>query len=55
MTAQKDSPYPPYELNEASQLDLKSWERENIPYTMRKKRQEFFEKESQKAGKQIAG
>ena len=32
--------------------DLKSWEKDNIPYTMRKKRQEFFiDNESQKPGK----
>lgn len=29
-------------LNLANQKDLKQWEEENIPYTMRKKRQEFF-------------
>ena len=41
-------------LNEASQVDLEQWEKENIPYTIRKKRQEFFENESQKEGKLIA-
>jgi hypothetical protein len=39
-------------LNQASHRDLESWEQENIPYTVRKKRQAFFgEIESQKAGK----
>lgn len=42
-------------LNEASQVDLEQWEKENIPYTIRKKRQEFFENESQKEDKLIAG
>ena len=38
-------------LGRASQRDLKMWERENIPYTVRKKRQAFFKSnESQKAG-----
>ncbi len=38
-------------LNLASQHDLQMWERENIPYTVRKKRQAFFKlNESQKAG-----
>jgi hypothetical protein len=38
-------------LDRASHHDLKMWERENIPYTLRKKRQAFFkENESQKAG-----
>ena len=35
-------------LNEASQVDLEKWEKENIPYTIRKKRQEFFGNSSQK-------
>jgi len=35
-------------LNESSQVDLEEWERENIPYTMRKKRQAFFGSQSQK-------
>ena len=31
--------------------DLECWEKENIPYTMRKKRQQFFQdRRSQKAG-----
>lgn len=38
-------------LNEASQVDLERWENENIPYTIRKKRQKFFENASQKQGK----
>lgn len=38
-------------LNEASQVDLERWENENIPYTIRKKRQKFFENSSQKQGK----
>jgi len=38
-------------LHQASQRDLQMWEEENIPYTVRKKRQAFFkENESQKAG-----
>ena len=38
-------------LGRASHRDLKMWERENIPYTVRKKRQAFFKSnESQKAG-----
>ena len=37
-------------LNEASQVDLERWENENIPYTIRKKRQKFFENASQKQG-----
>jgi hypothetical protein len=39
-------------LNQARHSDLNMWEQENIPYTVRKKRQAFFEKsESQIAGK----
>ena len=38
-------------LKNASQVDLEKWEKENIPYTIRKKRQEFFENQSQKQGK----
>jgi hypothetical protein len=38
-------------LNLASHHDLQMWERENIPYTVRKKRQAFFKpNESRKAG-----
>jgi hypothetical protein len=38
-------------LNLASHHDLEMWERENIPYTVRKKRRAFFKSnESQKAG-----
>ncbi len=38
-------------LNQARQRDLKQWEQENIPYTMRKNRHAFFnESTSQKAG-----
>jgi hypothetical protein len=38
-------------LGRASHRDLKMWEQENIPYTVRKKRQAFFKSnESQKAG-----
>lgn len=38
-------------LSLASHHDLQTWERENIPYTVRKKRQAFFKpNESQKAG-----
>ena len=41
-------------LNKARHNDLNDWEKENIPYTVRKKRQAFFgEYESQKPG--IAG
>ena len=35
-------------LNHASHFDLEKWEDVNIPYTMRKKRQEFFVNKSQK-------
>jgi len=39
-------------LQQARHNDLKVWEQENIPYTVRKKRQAFFgENKSQKAGK----
>ena len=38
-------------LHKASQLDLNKWEKDNIPYTMRKKRQNFFNNLSQKTGK----
>ena len=40
-------------LNEASQADLEEWDKENIPYTMRRKRQIFFEDKSQKPGMTI--
>ena len=29
-------------LNQTTHLDLEKWEEDNIPYTVRKKRQEFF-------------
>ena len=32
-------------LNQASCLDLKIWEKEHIPYTIRKRRQSFFNQE----------
>ena len=35
-------------LKTASQVDLEKWEKDNIPYTIRKKRQSFFENKSQK-------
>lgn len=39
-------------LNQARHNDLEIWEKENIPYTVRKKRQAFFDNlASQKAGK----
>jgi len=38
-------------LKDASQVDLEKWEKENIPYTIRKKRQEFLVNLSQKSGK----
>ena len=39
-------------LSHARHIDLEIWEKENIPYTVRKKRQAFFDSvESQKAGK----
>jgi len=39
-------------LSHARHNDLEIWEKENIPYTVRKKRQTFFDRvESQKAGK----
>lgn len=37
-------------LSNVSHQDLKEWENENIPYTMQKKRHEFFNKNIQKAG-----
>jgi hypothetical protein len=38
-------------LNHARHGDLVTWEQENIPYTVRKKRQAFFaDDQSQKAG-----
>lgn len=37
-------------LSKASQVDLKIWEKAHIPYTVRKKRQEFFKNKSQKEG-----
>ncbi|QCW81546.1 hypothetical protein EQU24_04225 [Methylotuvimicrobium buryatense] len=40
-------------LNKAFQVDLAHWEEKNIPYTVRKKRQEFFKHKSQKSGKII--
>ena len=43
-------------LNHASQNDLEQWEVHNIPYTMRKKRHEFFHKNDiQKMGKNNSG
>ena len=38
-------------LNTARHADLEAWEAENIPYTMRKKRQEFFRNINPKIGK----
>jgi len=39
-------------LNQAHHRDLEKWEKDNIPYTMRKKRQDFFSKKNiQKPGK----
>jgi hypothetical protein len=39
-------------LNQARRRDLNMWKQENIPYTVRKKRQAFFgDIGSQKAGK----
>jgi hypothetical protein len=40
-------------LNNASQADLEEWDRENIPYTMRRKRQKFFDNEIQKTENNI--
>ncbi|MGD7037199.1 hypothetical protein ACPZRF_19365, partial [Alkalicoccus sp. WONF2802] len=40
-------------LNKAFQVDLAHWEEKNIPYTVRKKRKEFFKHKSQKSGKII--
>ena len=38
-------------LHKASQVDLIAWEKEHIPYTVRKKRHEFFKEiDSQKVG-----
>jgi len=38
-------------LNQAHHNELKNWEQENIPYTLRKKRQDFFaNNEIQKTG-----
>lgn len=43
-------------LNQAHQSDLKQWEQQNIPYTMRKNRHAFFnESTSQKSGIFISG
>ena len=43
-------------LNHARHDDLQSWEKDNIPYTMRKKRQQFFaDNHSQKPGKIKSG
>ena len=36
-------------LSVASQTNLEKWDKENIPDTMRSKRQKFFENKSQKA------
>ena len=36
-------------LNKTTHKELKEWEEENIPYTMRKKRQKFFDNDIQKA------
>jgi hypothetical protein len=36
-------------LNMTKHKDLKLWEEENIPYTLRKRRQEFFSDDIQKA------
>ena len=41
-------------LNKASQADLEKWDEKNIPETMRKKRQEFFENKIQKSGNSLA-
>ena len=39
-------------FKQTNHRDLECWEKENIPYTMRKKRKAFFiENISQKAGK----
>ena len=35
-------------LNKSSQADLEKWDEDNIPYTIRRKRQNFFKNESQK-------
>ena len=40
-------------LSVASQASLEKWDKDNIPYTMRRKRQEFFENESQKPEKSL--
>ena len=40
-------------LNEASQTGLDKWDEENIPYTIRRKRQKFFKSESQKSEKYL--
>ena len=43
-------------LHQASHVDLQAWEKKQIPYTMRKKRHEFFKgTESQKVGKYDIG
>ncbi len=43
-------------LHQASQIDLKAWDKEHIPYTMRKKRLEFFKDvDSQNMGNTNAG
>ncbi len=39
-------------LNQTRHIDLEMWEKDNIPYTVRKKRQAYFDDiKSQKAGK----
>jgi len=39
-------------LNKASQVNLEKWEQENIPYTVRKKRQEFLKSTAKNRGNQ---
>ena len=41
-------------LGHARHDDLEIWEQENIPYTIRKKRQEFFGENNPKSGKDCA-
>ena len=41
-------------LHQANHADLESWENENIPYTIRKKRQEFFLPLKPKTGELLA-
>jgi len=52
LCGQRDAATVERAMTHARQIDLADWEEHNIPYTLRKKRQAFFDKvASQKAGK----